>query len=444
MVSAPIIGNTTLAHDAGRRTPPAGVGTVVDVGGEHIAAERVRLAPAQFQPALARARAASGIAWCHCCQPPLRLVIRKRSLLHLAAWPDEAALHARECPFRANENEYLRRTPVAQAPLPQEPPESERDHARATASTADSNGDALTLWPLIHHLWEHSGLYRWQPGWRRDWALARKVLLRASEHTQVDGQGLRPLLYIPPVFTPAQRAAIDSDYAHYRNGLGSGRGFLLGQVRSLLDQDSELMLLRMRHHAPPVVMHREVAQHVRSVSPYAWQIAREAEQVRDLPVMALLHVQPSDRSDLLVAVDGVLMTTSQGYVPVRTRNEAALADRLIAEDRTFFRPLSYARRHLDLPAFVLTDAAGELPVELVVAKRPSASTAKRAARTGKVPNNRTLAALDRAIARGALYWLWDTTAAVMPELPARATTVVAAAPPLALRPSAQPQQESTP
>ena len=75
-------------------------GVEVLVAGAALDATAVRHTPEKFQPALLSARATYGSAICCCSQPRLPLVIRERAgKLFLAAWPDQAALHALACPF---------------------------------------------------------------------------------------------------------------------------------------------------------------------------------------------------------------------------------------------------------------------------------------------------------------------------------------------------------
>lgn len=68
--------------------------------GQAISATAARHEPQSYQVQIRAAKERFGAALCSCQKPPLQLVIRERSgKLFLAAWPDQAATHALDCPF---------------------------------------------------------------------------------------------------------------------------------------------------------------------------------------------------------------------------------------------------------------------------------------------------------------------------------------------------------
>ncbi len=70
----------------------------------------------------------------------------------------------------------------------------------------------LSLGGLLLYLWKRASLTTWHPGFagKRNWLVVRKRLLEASQSTLVGRRPLSDLLYIPELFKPAERAAINA------------------------------------------------------------------------------------------------------------------------------------------------------------------------------------------------------------------------------------------
>jgi hypothetical protein len=196
------------------------------VAGKPVSAPAIRHDSQSFQQELHEARARFGSALCECQNPALKLVVRERTgKLFLAAWPDQAAKHALDCPFfserRAGALEYGAGAIEPDGELTHialyHPARQERLPARHL-DTIEHRGpgpsgqrkDKLHLWGLLHYLWEEAGLSRWHPGWHRDWGFARYLIRRVAQTTMVEGQELLKSLYVPPIWSEKRKAEIQS------------------------------------------------------------------------------------------------------------------------------------------------------------------------------------------------------------------------------------------
>lgn len=398
------------------------------IAGVKQSASAVRHDPEPFQAELREAKARFASALCLCQDGPLQMVIRERSAkLWLACWPDQAHAHAMDCPFYGAPNEggshqYTegaitedgpKTNILLHHPLLQETPKS-RGPNKAPAVRA-SGLSKLHLWGLLHHLWESGGLNRWHPGWKRDWGMVRYMVRRAAQSTSVDGQPLLTNLYVPPIWTKERKGEIRAHwdeftaplFRQHRSTAQVASGIVIGLVRALEVTEGGFSV-RLRNHSEVFYIDKHVADRLASYSRKGWSLLRS--QFNDGPgakppmVVAALRVQAKP-SESFVVVEGVLMRLSPSYIPVSSSFEERVAERLVAEDRRFVRPLHYDMQGLDLAHFVLTDCTvqdspdtGPKRVALYVYGAAIATTYQR-----------TLEAKDRKEAQrmGYGFWKWN-------------------------------------
>lgn len=327
---------------------------LVRIDGAEVSAVDVRYRPSNYQMQLLRARKNGG-AVCLCSDHDLKLSVKKRGdSFHLAAWPDQAALHDEKCPFYSGHGRVadVGRDPGAELV------------AQGSMHSARSALQPVDLWDMLHSLWLGAGLNKWHPGWRRDWGLARSLLQRASSDYEVDGLSIAQRLYIPPVFSQEKKQSINDEWLAFCSRLAevsghrrlwaqsSASNFLLGVVASV-EPCSRGVLIRLQHHYSKIFLSSDHFERVARLSRRGWnqlQITRQSKS----SVVAILVVEMG-ADDRLVAKDCVLMRVGSRFIPSNFEAEDLLLSKLLEEGRAFERPLSFAQSHKQCANFVLTD-----------------------------------------------------------------------------------------
>lgn len=425
------------------------------VAGKPISAPAIRHDPQTFQSELKAAKAIYGSVLCGCQLEPLKLVVRERTgKLFLAAWPDQAAAHALDCPFYSDSRngavEYgtgaIQRDgavthlklhhPMRQvrARPPVDPRPSGEVSRNATGLTADIRREKLHLWGLLHYLWEEAALNRWVPGWHRDWGFTRYLLRRAAQTTMVEGKPLLQHLYIPPVWNAKKRDEIQAHWAsftaplilNHRRTASVDSGFVIGTVRSLEPSDYG-HVLKLHHHAERFYIDSTLSDMLARYSRRGWAAAKHLEapgaDAEKPYVVAAMRVEAS-HSGRMTVVEAALMRVSPRFIPVNSSFEDKLARVLVDEGRMFVRPLHYDNHTLALPDFILMDAHGIRDTQ----DKPVPEVALYVYGASIPPQQKTrIEASDRAWAaqQGMAYWQWDAAVQAGPPAlpPARQSDV---------------------
>ena len=416
--------------------------------GAKVDAPSVRYDPQSHQPQLRAAKDRYGSALCDCRSSPLQLVIRERmGKLFLAAWPDQAAKHALDCPFYSEHRETAGRyapeaieregdlTRVALShPLVHENRNRQGSEPQQRAPVAAPDADrkpvqksAMHLWGLLHYLWEEAGLNRWYPGWHRDWGLVRYMLRRVAQNTMVGDKPLIEALYIPPVWNPRKKEEIQQHWNQFFTPLQENNrrsemvasGFVIGTVRSL-DPTDYGHVIQLHHHSARFYMDQRISDNAAHFSRRGWAAAKHLEaeyDPLDKPyVVAAMRVESSS-SGRPTIVEVALMRVSHRYIPVSSSYEDKLARQLIEQDRQFVKPLHYDSHNLVLPDFVLKDV---LEVDRMGDKHATSVALYVYGPAITSQQKPKIEAADRQYAKesGLGYWQWDAAKNKdMPELP---------------------------
>lgn len=328
----------------------------IRINGVEVSAVDARFRPGNYQSLLAGARE-SGDAVCLCSDVGLRLSIKKRGKsLHLAAWPDQGGVHATDCPF------YSGSMPGNRGVYPGSVVDGRGQAVGVPAE--EPAGKSVDLWDVMHSLWACAGLNKWQSGWRRDWGLARSLLLRAAAAYECGGARIASRLYIPPVFSQEKKQAINDDWAAFTEFLmvakdavvakrdSHSSGYLLGVVASI-EPCSRGVLMRLQHHYSKIFVTTELFERLSRLSRRGWNQLQIQQQSKS-SVVALLEISP-DEEGRLTARDCVLMRVGARFIPSNFEAEDLLLSKLLEEGRSFERPLSFAQSHKQCANFVLTD-----------------------------------------------------------------------------------------
>lgn len=389
--------------------------------------------PHLFASHLHTARVHFGNALCECRAPSLKLQIRERSgKLHLAAWPGQGGVHAFHCPFysardrAASSVEGFSEGQDGRIRVKYVSPLAVAGQAPRDPKPEPVPGTAR-MWALLHHLWMESGLNRWYPGWRRDWGLARHLLLREASEVEIEDTSLDRILYIPRVFTDRSKKDIDQEWQAFVRPLAvDSRGqitvrsaFVLGVVRTLT-QSKNGYQVTLQQHAASIFIPENVCRSLSQRSRRGWSEALLMDgrtEAAKAKVVVMLRVQ-ANRNAMLVAVDAVMMRATKNLIPSNTGQEDALATALLESASEFIRPLSFEQRHGDLPTFILRQIDGNdaflTDLYCIPLSTPRHSVEQV-----------LLGHANKAFQAGHGIWVWNRhEAAAMPKLPPPLGTTV--------------------
>ena len=234
---------------------------------------------------------------------------------------------------------------------------------------------AMTPLGLLHVLWEQARLNKWHPGFagkRQPWRLI-KWLADAADNIQCGQVQLTEQL-ATVVPGAAKHGSAFHDFA---KGSEKKRHLVLvGIVKSIDPEERGERRVNLDGGWQYSLFLRGAAPRLDAMFqsyPYAANLMRTPFNERNGCVVALFLVtvraakykdRPVINADI---VAGALMETTADLIPVASNLELQVADKLVAERRTFIKPLRYdSSRNLVFPDFELLDAGVEhgLPMEV--------------------------------------------------------------------------------
>ena len=199
----------------------------------------------------------------------------------------------------------------------------------------------LTLLSLLHYLWDQAELTHWQPAFvgRRTWGTVRRHLLRAAAGKTVGGQALLDRLYVPEVFSVAQRDAIDlrrraqwARTAHTEHGARPLMLMLMiGEVKEIKPT---------RRGGMAVVKHMPDQRFTLDGRLYRDMERRFGRELQLWTTSEALHMmliatfEPSGNSGPTIDRLGLMPVTAH-WLPVDDLQELLLVERLVHEGRRF-------------------------------------------------------------------------------------------------------------
>jgi Protein of unknown function (DUF1173) len=269
-----------------------------------------------------------------------------------------------------------------------------------------STGTKLSLRGLLHYLWDHAELTRWQPGFagKRTWGTVRKHLLQAADNKVARGDSLRSRLYIPEVFAIDQREVLNArrmaqwSPAFAAPGQPQHLMLLIAEVKEILPArygfKAVIKHLPDQAFALDEQLYRRLGRRFESELA-VWGAAEDIHMI----IIATFGIEPSG---IPTIVELSLMPVTRQWLPVENGFEQQLIDRLVAEGRSFVKGLRYnLAADSALASATLTDCEGSAPLLLI-------------AQAGIADSDRHLQCEPSAP-----VWLWNPMSEAMPSLPTR-------------------------
>lgn len=232
--------------------------------------------------------------------------------------------------------------------------------AGSASDSVASDGTKLSLRGLLHYLWDEAELTRWRPGFagKRSWATVRRHLLQAAENKIARGGTLDARLYIPEVFSVAQRETISArrmaHWAHAITPHGNPQHLML-----LIAEVKEIVPARYGFKA--VVKH--LPDHAFALDEQLYRrLGRRFESelalwsaTEDIHMVMVATFRVSS-AGVPAIVEMSLMPVTAQWLPIEDSFERQLVERLVADGRAFIKGLRYnLHRDQCIATALLTD-----------------------------------------------------------------------------------------
>jgi hypothetical protein len=222
----------------------------------------------------------------------------------------------------------------------------------------------MGLLGIVYYLWKESRLNQWGSRWRRDWWRVTQALLPVLEQGAIGDQRMTECIYLVPEANRDRLHAIQMAWTGFASRLTPGTvgtrfGLVLGEALAI--QKSKFgYQLSLKHFPPFLYMTEELRGKLATSFPKAYH--RIGCKTGDL-VISICLVEMSHKGFLNV-IDAALMATSAQYIPIDSSYEAVLAHQLVAQRRSFIKPLTIKMGESTLPDFILTDTAPQFVLEV--------------------------------------------------------------------------------
>lgn len=271
---------------------------------------------------------------------------------------------------------------------------------------------AMKLFGLLHYLWEDCGLHHWRSGFagKRNPRTVFYWLNGAAETIDVGGLRLDTLLLLPA--TKDSKEARQNQARVAQALVGKNRMLIVATLAAYSpEKDAELtsrLSISSFHGIPWTSIqagHWDLAKRRFPGTVAGWRKGQKTV------VIAQVELKETSGAPTATVVSMALMGVTNEWIPVESSFEAVVADLLVAQGRSFRKPLSYnAEEEQVLPDFVLTDAGKEVPME--VFGRSDAAYLERKAEKGRHYN-------ENYGPTG--WWKWDAalnpSPATIPKFP---------------------------
>jgi len=278
----------------------------------------------------------------------------------------------------------------------------------SSSDAVEGNQGSLTIGALLHLLWHEAGFNKWSPKMqgKRHWGLVRHFLLEAATDIDAKGGRLAEHLLVPEPFRRNRKDEMAERLAQQLAKLDPPRKgvhpmlVLIGELKDL--EDAPTGGRAVIKHLPTVTLH--VSDDLMQKIKRHFGAAIEAVQTGDGAGLVMACTVRRAEDKYIVDAATLMMVTRQ-WIPVENRFERAVADALVAADRSFIKLLRYgAPDRYAYANFVLRDT-GEHPVHMDIVVDSKDGVAQAAKET-------------RIARRAEETWVWRTGQTLhMPPLP---------------------------
>lgn len=224
---------------------------------------------------------------------------------------------------------------------------------------------SMTLLGLLHYLWTNAGLNTWSPAMegKRNLGIVHHHLMRIAMTTYAGRIKLAQNLLIG---TPAADGAQSKlNEAKARSACDERRRLVvvapLARYREGLESSPTLPIAGF-HGIPHLVVSDEVREH--------WQSRYARELGAWFTAQPTIVIAQTDAPAIVAGalqaevINLALMWVTKEWIPVDSGFEALIAEKLVAEQRRFEKPLRFDSQDAVFPDFWLKDRGAPIPMEV--------------------------------------------------------------------------------
>lgn len=234
--------------------------------------------------------------------------------------------------------------------------EPNREEDISSDKRKSPRGKLLTL---LEVLWSEAGLNVWIPGFngKRTYGVIYHRLVEAAARIRVRRQDLSPLFFMPRPYRDIHAKDIEAEKQRFLEQLREQKskryyGYVLGLLKEAVEKQGENIALRIAHTSTLLWMERG-----------KWERARKkwysnSKDRSSSAILVRVMRQDGKKYPWLMAEEIAILPLSdeKSCIPVDSHHERVLTEKLIAEQRSFRKPLACEVSAGDmLPDFVLED-----------------------------------------------------------------------------------------
>lgn len=240
--------------------------------------------------------------------------------------------------------------------------------SRAPVNRAPSTRQAsMKLLGLLHYLWEEAGLNHWKPAFagKRKASLAYWWINNAADDVWAGQAKLVDHLLLPAFGTDTREA--ERNRVRAAAALEEKRRLIViaplaGFTQERFVEMSRRLKIGGFHGMPSAYMKNGLWDSTVRRFPNAIAAWRSGHGTI---AIAQVELKQGQKSVYASVIDMALMSITGDFVPVESSYERVVAELLVAQGRSFIKPMRYdAGADLVLPDFILTDTTREMPMEV--------------------------------------------------------------------------------
>lgn len=231
-------------------------------------------------------------------------------------------------------------------------------------STSQSS---MKLLGLLHYLWDEAGLNQWMSGFagKRRPSVAYRLINNATENVWAGTLKLVDQMLLPAFGADTQEA--DRNRERAAAALESKhRMLLIAPLAAFTQERADIMARQMKisgFHGMPIV-YMKAGLWDTTVRRFKNELSAWRNGAGTVAIIQV-ELKKSSKSVYASAIDMAIMSITSEFIPVESSYERIIADRLVAQGRSFSKPLRFdSITDQVLPDFILTDTKREVPLEV--------------------------------------------------------------------------------
>lgn len=226
---------------------------------------------------------------------------------------------------------------------------------------------SIKLLGLLHYLWDAAALNQWRPGFsgKRRPSLAYWLVHNAADDIWIGNLKLADQLLLPAFGADTREAERNRDRT--ASALSGKRRMLVIAPLAAWNQGREAQMEQQMKiagfHGMPIVYMPE-GLWASTVRRFANALSAWRNGIGTI-VIAQIELRQGKHGIYAAAIDVAIMAINAQFIPVESSYERVVADMLVAQQRSFSKPLRFdASSEQVLPDFLITDTPKEVPMEV--------------------------------------------------------------------------------